>query len=168
MKKTFALLGSALLLCAFLMTSCGGPRAQVTVYDGEIQWPTMYYNVMVGLSEDGTPALWCPIIQSQVGNSSRTMSFSVMTCEPGTYSGVYDAANEKWSNPAIANVRLNVDYDGVPYPTWYGQSATVTIHRYNKRAKLLDATLEAVVMKEGTTETRSIRVDVRYLNVSGK
>lgn len=168
MKKTFAIFGSALLLCAFLMTSCDNQKAQVTIHDGEIQWPSMFYNIMVGLSEDGTPGLWCPIIQSQVGNSSRTMSFTVMTCEPGTYSGVYDAATQKWSNPAITNVRLNVDYDGVPYPTWHGQSATVTIHRFNKRTKRIDATLDAVVVKDGTTETRNVKVEVTNLDVSGR
>lgn len=170
MKKTFAFLGSAVFLCAFLMTSCSlGQKAQVMIDDGEIQWPSIVNsNVMVGRSEDGTPALWAPIMQTAVGNSFRTLGFSVFTCEPGTYSSVYDPATQKWSDPVIGSVSLNVDYDGIAYPTWYGRSAVVTIHRFNKRTKRLDATFEAVVVKEGTTESRNIKVEVTNLDVSGR
>jgi len=170
MKKTFALLGSALLLCAFLMTSCSlGQKAQVMIDDGELQWPSiMSSRIMAGHSEDGTQSLWGPFFQTEVGNSLRTLGFSIFTCQPGTYSSVYDSVTQKWSNPLIGHVSLNVDYDGIAYPTWRGQSATLTIHRFNKRAKRLDATFEAVVMKDGTTETRNIKVEMRNLDVSGK
>ena len=169
MKKTFAILGSALLLCAILMTSCFNQKSEITIYDGEIEWPSnTMANVMVGSTPEGVPAAWCPILQTEVGNSFRTLGFSVFTCEEGTYSAVYDPSTQKWSNPIIGSATLNVDYDGVPYPTWRGQSATVTIHRFNKRTKRLDATFEAIVMKEGTTETRNIKVDVKNLDVSGK
>lgn len=169
MKKTFAVLGSALLLCAILMTSCFNQESKVTVYDGEIEWPSFTNSrVLTGSTPEGVPAAWCPFFQTQVGNSLRTLGFSVFTCEEGTYSALYDPATQKWSNPIIGHATLNVDYDGVPYPTWNGQSATVTIHRFNKRAKRLDATFEAIVVKEGTTETRNIKVDVKNLDVSGK
>lgn len=171
MKKTFAILGSAvLLLFAFLMTSCSlGQKAKVVIDDGEIQWPSIKDNrIMTGHSEDGTPAMWGPFFQTEVCNSLRSLGFSVFTCEPGTYSSVYDPATQKWSDPVIGHVSLNVDYDGIAYPTWHGRSAVVTIHRFNKRAKRLDATFEAVVMKEGTTETRNIKVEVTNLDVSGK
>lgn len=169
MEKTFAILGSTLFCCVLLLTSCFNQKSQMIIYDGEVEWPSnTLVNVMVGSTPEGVPAMWCPILQAQVGNSFRTMGFSVFTCEEGTYSAVYDAASQKWSNPVIGNVSLNVDYDGMAYPTWYGQSATVTIHRFDKKAKRLDATLQAVVMKEGTTETRNIRVDVKNLNVKGK
>lgn len=168
MKKTFSILGSALLLCAILMTSCSNQKEQITIYDGEIEWPSnTLVNVMVGSTPDGVPTVWCPILQTQVENSFRTMGFSVFTCEEGTYTSVYDPATQKWSNPIIGSATLNVDYDGIAYPTWRGQSATVTIHRFNKRAKRIDATFEAIVMKDGTTETRNIKVDVKNLNVSG-
>lgn len=169
MKKTFAIIGSALILCALLMTSCSKQKAQIVVDDGEIVWPSiMMSNVMLGSTPEGVPTLWGPILQTEVGNTLRSLSFSIFTCEEGTYSAVYDVASQKWSNPVIGNVSLNVDYDGMAYPTWYGRSAIITIHRFDKRAKQLDATFEAVVMKEGTTETRNIRVDVKNLNVSGK
>ena len=92
----------------------------------------------------------------------------INTCEPGVYSGVYDATSEKWSTDAILFVTLNVDYDGVPYPTWRGQSATITIHSYDKRAKRIDATLEAVMLMDGSTNTRTIRVDMQNMTVVGQ
>lgn len=169
MKKTFSILGSALLCCALLMTSCFNKKTQITIYDGEIEWPSiMNSRMMTGHSEDGTPAAWAPFFQTEIGNTLRTLGFSVFTCEEGTYSAVYDPATQKWSNPVIGSVTLNVDYDGMAYPTWYGRSATVTIHRLDKKAKRLDATFEAVVMKDGTTETRNIKVNVKNLDVSGK
>lgn len=90
------------------------------------------------------------------------------TSEPGTYSGVYDANTEKWSNNAINHVRLTVDYDGQPYPVWNGQSATVTIHKYDKKTKAMSATLEADVVKEGTKETRHIKVKMENLRLVSK
>lgn len=168
MKKTFSTLGSALLLCAILMTSCSNQKEQITIYDGEIEWPSFTNSsVMVGSTPEGVPTAWAPFFQTQVDNSLRSLGFSVFTCEPGTYAAVFDTATQKWSNPIIGHATLNVDYDGIPYPTWHGQTATVTIHRFNKKAKRLDATFEAVVLKDGTTETRNIKVDMKNLDVSG-
>ena len=65
-------------------------------------------------------------------------------------------------------MRLTVDYDGQPYPEWDGQSATVTIHKYDKKTKAMSATLEADVVKTGTNETRHIKVDLDHLHLVGQ
>lgn len=168
MKKTFAILGSAVLLCAFLMTSCSlGQKSQVMIDDGELQWPDgVFVNGMSVHNSDGSVAIWAPFFCVEVDNSLRSLGLSFNTTEPGTYSGVYDLASQKWSNNAIVLVKLNLDYDGVAYPTWWGQSATFTIHSYDKRSKRISATLDAVVVKEGTSESRNIRVNFKDLKIN--
>ena len=63
---------------------------------------------------------------------------------------------------------MTVDYDGKPYPRWYGKSATVTIHSYDDDAKLISATIEAIMFMEGSNNTRNIKIEMRNLNVSGE
>lgn len=171
MKQTSIIQKVALILSVVLLSSCisGGGKTQVTIYDGELEWPSIANSqVMQAIDENGMPAMWFLFLQTEVGNSLRSLSLSVFTCEPGSYSGLFDAANDKWTNPAIGSIILNVDYDGIPYPTWNGQSAVVTIHRFDKKAKSIDATVEAVVMKEGTTELRNIKVDIKNLVLRGQ
>lgn len=171
MRKTWSKLGLSLLsllLGVFVFTSCSfGKKAQVTIHDGEMQWPDgMFVNGMSATNSDGSIAIWAPFFSVEVGNSLRSLGLSFKTTEPGTYSGVYDPANQKWSNDAFVLVKLNLDYDGIAYPTWWGQSATFTIHSYDKRSKRISATLEAIVVKEGTSESRNIRVDFKDLKIN--
>ena len=168
MKKTFTIIGLALLL-SFITINASAQKNQVTVFDGEMTWSSFSYaNVMVANDDKGNPVLWAPILQTQIGNSLRSVSFSVLTCEPGVYSATFNAATQKWSSPVIVNVILNVDYDGELYPTWRGQSATLTIHKYNKKKRRIDATLNAVVVMDGTNKTRTIKIVMEDLDVSGK
>lgn len=168
MKKTFTIFSLVLFFSAITINA-SAQKSQVTVFDGEMTWSSfLYANVMVASDAKGNPALWGVILQTIIGNSSRSLSISFMVNQEGTYSAVFNGSTEKWSNPAIANVRLNVDYDGVPYPTWIGQSATLTIQKYNKRKKRIDATLNAILLKEGSNQTRTIQVVMKNLDVSGK
>ena len=168
MKKTFSFFSLVLFFSAITINA-SAQKSQVTVFDGEMTWSSfLYANVMVANDAKGNPALWGPIFQTQIGNSLRSVSFSVLTCEPGVYSATFNAATQKWSSPVIGSVILNVDYDGKAYPTWRGQSATVTIHKYNKRKKRIDATLNAVVVMDGTNNTRTIQIVMKDLDVSGK
>ena len=63
---------------------------------------------------------------------------------------------------------MNIDYDGVPYPGWNGRSATITIHSFDKRSNRIDATLEAVMVKKGTTETRNLRVELHNVDLTSQ
>ena len=108
-------------------------------------------------------ALWHVFFQTEIDNSYRTIALTMLTSKPGTYSGVYDEDSEKWSNDAIAFVQLTIDYDGQPCPEWLGKTATVTIREYDKKTRELSATLEAEVVKKGTTETRNIKVEMDHL-----
>ena len=126
-----------------------------------------FWGIGIG-SDAGEIAIWAPHFMTEIGNSLRGVSFMVMTCEPGIYSGVFNASSETWSTPAIQFITMNLDYDGTPYPTWRGQSATLTIHSYNKRTKRINATLDAVMRMDGSSNTRNIRVDMQNMNVEGK
>ena len=169
MKKSISIFSLALLFGAFLFGSCSfDKKGTATIYDGETQWSNWAYNFGTGETEEGDLALWHVYFYTEIGNSFRTLSLTMNTSEPGTYSGVYDANTEKWSNNAINYVRLTVDYDGQKCPEWDGQSATVTIHKYDKKTKAMSATLEADVVKTGTNETRHIKVDMGRLHLVGQ
>lgn len=169
MKKSISFFGLALLLGAFLVSSCSfDKKGTATIYDGETQWSDWAYKYGTGETNEGDLVLWHVYFYTEIGNSYRTLALTMNTSEPGTYSGTFDANSEKWSNDAINYVRLTVDYDGQPYPEWEGKSATVTIHKYNKETKGMTATLEAVVVKKGTSETRNIKVDMDNLHLVGK
>ena len=164
MKHTFSILGSALLLCAILMTSCSSDKkGSAIIYDGKSQWSDWTCQSAFGETEEGDLALWHVFFQTEIDNSYRTIALTMLTSKPGTYSGVYDENSEKWSNDAIAFVQLTIDYDGQPYPEWLGKTATVTIREYDKKTRELSATLEAEVVKKGTTETRNIKVEMDHL-----
>lgn len=93
-------------------------------------------------------------------------AFSMNTSETGTYSRVYDANTEKWSTDAIGMVKANLDYDGIPYPSGHGKSVTITIQSYDKKSKHVDWTLEAIVVKEDSTDTRNIKMDAHDLDLN--
>ena len=138
MKKSISIFSLALLFGAFLFGSCSfDKKGTATIYDGETQWSNWDYNFDTGETEEGDLSWWNVYFYTEIGNSFRTLALTMNTSEPGTYSGVYDASSEKWSNNAINHVRLTVDYDGQPYPEWDGQSATVTIHKYDKKTKVV-------------------------------
>ena len=170
MKRTIAILSSALLWGALLFTSCSSEKkTEVTIYDGETQWPSiMDSHIMVGKTEAGKVEIWAPSFMTEIGNSLRGVTIMIKTSEPGVYSGTYDFTNEKWSNDAIGVLTMTVDYDGQPYPRWYASSATVIIHDYDDDAKLISATIEAIMVMEGSTNTRNIKVEMKNLNVSGQ
>ena len=113
-------------------------------------------------------AIWQVVFQTEIGNSYRTVGIIMLTSQPGTYTGVYDESTKKWSNDAISNLRLTVDYNGQPYPEWKGKYATVTINSYNKRTKALSATIDAVVEMEGTSSTRNIKIKMDNLHLVDK
>lgn len=162
MKKTSVFLCVTILLC-LLVSSCSS-NTYTVVNDGEETWqPDVHNETMVATDENGDVAFWSPFLQTIIGNSVRGVSFTIHTCEPGIYSGTFDTENQKWSTDAISYLRMTIDYDGTMYPEWYGQSATLTIHKYNKLSKKINATLEAVVVKSGTTETRNIKVEMKNL-----
>ena len=46
---------------------------------------------------------------------------------------------------------------------WEPPTATVTIREYDKKTRELSATLEAEVVKKGTSETRNIKVEMDHL-----
>ena len=169
MKKTIAILSAVLLLGTCLLLSCSNKKkAEVMIYDGELQWSSiMSSRIMVGSSPEGIPQIWGPLFQTEIGNSLRTLSFQIFTSEPGVYSGYYDASTGKWSTNIIGFISLAVDYDGTPYPNWYGQSATVTIQSFDKRSKQINATLEAVIVMEGTSNSRNLRVDFHNVVLNG-
>lgn len=167
MKKS-TLISIVLLLGVMFVSSCSS-KSQITIYDGETVWPSLILaRISSGTNANGDVEIWAPFLQTEIGNSLRGISFMVNTCVPGTYSGVYDAATEKWTTNAISYITMNVDYDGTPYPTWRGQSATLTIHSYNKRTKRINATLDAVMRMDASSNTRSIRVEMMDMNVIGK
>lgn len=166
MKRTFYLLSMALLLSACLFSSCSSDKkGTATIFDGETQWTNWGYTFARGETSDGDLALWQVSFVTEIGNSYRTLSLTMTNGQPGTYSGVWDANTEKWSNSAISYLRLTVDYDGQPYPEWIGQSATITIYNYDKETKALSATIEAIVAKKGTSDTRNIRVEMDNLHL---
>lgn len=168
MNKT-AFLCATLLFGILFFSSCTDGKSVVSVYDGELEWSTLpYARISTGKNDAGEIAIWAPHFMTEIGNSLRGVSFMVMTCEPGIYSGVFNASSETWSTPAIQFITMNLDYDGTPYPTWRGQSATLTIHSYNKRTKRINATLDAVMRMDGSSNTRNIRVDMQNMNVEGK
>lgn len=168
MRKS-ALLCAVALLGALLFSSCNTGGSVITVYDGELQWSTLpYARISNATDNDGNVVIWAPHLMTEIGNSLRGVNFMITTCEPGTYSGVYDAASEKWTTSAIQYITLNVDYDGTPYPTWRGQSATLTIQSYNRRTKRINATLDAIVLMDGSSNTRNIRIEMQNMNVEGR
>lgn len=169
MKRTIIIVSVAFLLSVFLLSSCSfDKKGTATIYDGETQWNNWAYNFARGETNDGDLALWTIFFYTEIGNSLRTISLSMNTSESGTYSGLYDSNSGVWSNNAISLVKLTLDYDGQAYPAWYGQSATITIHGYNKETKAMSATLEAVVAMEGTSNTRNIRVKMDNLHLVDK
>ena len=100
--KKFVLLCVVFLFGILSLSSCTGNKAQVTIYDGELQWPSILYaKIWSGTDNAGDAAIWAPHFQTEIGNSLRGVGFMINTCEPGVYSGVYNAASEKWSNSAI-------------------------------------------------------------------
>ena len=137
------------------------------IYGGELQWSSIPYAHIMSAVDDNGDYFWSPHFQTEIGNSLRGVSFFILTSNPGVYSGVFDARSEKWSTPIISHITMNLDYDGVPYPTWRGQSATVTIHKFDRRSKRIDATIEAVMKMDGSTDTRNIRVEMHNLDVTG-
>ena len=164
MKKSKLLLCIAFLLGAFLLSSCSSDnKGAATVYDGKSQWSDWTCQSAFGETEEGDLALWHVFFQTEIDNSYRTITLTMLTSNPGTYSGVYDENSEKWSNDAIGFVRLTIDYDGQTSPEWLGKTATLTIHEYDKKTRELSATLEAEVVKKGTTETRNIKVEMDHL-----
>ena len=169
MKKTINLLGAALLLCVFIFSSCSfGKKGTAYIYDGETQWENWSYNFMTGSTPEGDLALWGISFETTIGNSYRTISFMHMGSEPGTYTGTFDRASDKWSGDAVSHLYLTVDYDDQLYPKWLGQSAIVTIHNYDKKTRAMSATIEAVVCKEGTNETRNIKIVMDNLHLVSK
>ena len=168
MKKTLSIF-ALMFLFSVITINASAQKSQVTVFDGEMYWPSFTFSKVIAVNDtQGNIVLWAAILQTQIGNSSRTVSFSTRACAPGAYSAIYNPSTQQWSNSAIANVVLNVDYDGKAYPTWNGQSATLTINKYNKKKKRIDATLNAVVVMEGTNNTRTIQIVMKDLDVSGK
>lgn len=170
MKRIIAFLSTAFLWGALLFTSCSSEmKTEVTIYDGETEWPSiMDTHIMVGNTEAGKVDIWAPSFMTEIGNSLRGVTIMIKTSEPGVYTGTYDFTNEKWSNDAIGVLTMTVDYDGQAYPRWYASSATVTIYDYDDDAKLITATIEAIMVEEGTTNTRNIKVEMKNLDVSGQ
>ncbi len=170
MKRTINFLCAVFIGASLLLTSCSsGKITEVTIHDGELQWPSIIDSrIMVGKSETGKVEIWGPSFMTEIGNSLRGVSVMINTSEPGVYSGIYDDTSEQWSNNAIGFITMTVDYDGKPYPRWYGKSATVTIHSYDDDAKLISATIEAIMFMEGSNNTRNIKIEMRNLNVSGE
>lgn len=170
MKRTISVLSVALFLGALLITSCSSEekKGTATIYDGEIQWSNWSYTFVRGETNDGDLAMWQISFATEIGNSYRTISLTMNTSELGTYSCVYDANSEKWSSNAVSYLRLTVDYDGQPYPEWNGQSATITIHNYDKETKAMSATIEAIVVKKGTSDTRNVKVEMENLHLIDK
>jgi hypothetical protein len=121
-----------------------------------------------GTNEAGDVVIWGPMFQTEIDNSLRGIQFLFNTTEPGTYSGIYDAAKEKWSNSAISVVTMTIDYDGQPYPRWYGHTANLTIHNFDKKTNIIDATIEALMVMEGTSNSHNIKVDFRNYKVKGE
>jgi len=165
MKKTFVLY-CTILLGAFLFLSFSlDKNGTAEIHDGETRWSNVAYSFARGETSDEDLALWSVFFYTEIGNSLRTISLTMNTAEPGTYYGVYDESSGVWSNNAIGYTRLTVDYDGQPYPVWYGSKATVTIYEYNKTTKGMTAKLEAEVVLEGTTNTRTIKVEMDNLKL---
>ena len=165
MKRTFVFFSVA-LLGAFLLSSCS-EKSKVTIFDGELTWPSIMRGECWNATDnDGNVVFWAPHFQTEIGNSLRGLMVNIYTCEPGEYSGIYDAKTDKWSTDIIKTVYLTVDYDGKAYPTWKGQSATITIHSYDKKTKTIDATLEAIVVMEGSTNSRKILVDLQNYKIA--
>ena len=169
MKTNISFLSASLLLCTILLVSCSEKKTQVTIFDGELQWPSVLNSqIMVGTNPDGSVAIWAPFFQTEIDNSLRGITLSMNTSQPGVYSGTYDADTRKWSNSAIGVLYMTIDYDGQPCPKWYARSATVNIQDYDMDAKLISATVEAHMELEGGTDTRNIRLEMQNVNVSGQ
>ena len=169
MKRSILIFNLTLLLDAFLFGSCSFDKKVIaTINDGEMQWSNWAYNYAIAKTEEGTLALWHVFFYTEIENSFRTISLTMNTREPGTYSRVFDSNSEKWSNNAIISVRWTVDYDSRPYHEWDVKSATVTIHNYNKKTKAMTATLDADVVNKDTDETRHIKVDMDHLYLVGQ
>jgi hypothetical protein len=166
MKKSNLLFAVVLSLAAFLLSSCSSDKKEgsVTIYDGKSQWSDWTCNSAFGETEEGDLALWHVFFHTEIDNSYRTITLTMLTSKPGTYSGVYDENSGKWSNEVIGSVQLTIDYDGQTYPEWLGKTATVTIHEYDKEKRELSATVEAEVVKKGTSETRNIKVEMDHLH----
>lgn len=177
MKRTICNLSMsvALLLCVFISSPFSSPssswpwkKGTATIFDGETQWNNWSYTFARGETNDGDLALWQVVFMTEIGNSYRTVGITMLTSQPGTYTGVFDENTEKWSNNAISYLRLTVDYNGQPYPVWKGKYATVTINKYNKRTKAMSATIDAVVVMEGTSNTRNIKIKMDNLHLVDK
>ena len=166
MKKTPVFFSVIFLFCVLFSSCSSNPY---TVDDEEETWqPDVLNETMVATDENGDVAFWSPIIQTIIGNSVRGVSFTIHTCEPGMYSGSFDTENQKWSTDAISYLRMTIDYDGKMYPEWYGKWAVLTIHKYNKSSKKINATLDAILIKTGTTEMRKIKVEMKNLILKTK
>ena len=157
-----------ILLCeVLLLTSCFKEEhhAQVIINDGEMEWTTFTSAIgMTGIPKDGSSdGFWMCQFFTETENSLRSVAFNINSTEPGVYSGTYDDTTEEWSSPAIKFLTMTIDYDGVPYPKWYGQSATVNILEFDRDAKMLSATINAIVKKEGSSETRNISINISNL-----
>ena len=170
MKRTIFISCVALFLGALLMTSCFSEekKGTATIYDGEIQWSNWSYTFARGETSEGDLALWQVSFVTEIGNSYRTFSLTMNKSEPGTYSCVYDENSETWSSNSVSYLRLTVDYDGQPYPEWNGQLATITIHNYDKKTKAMSASIEAIVVKKGTSDTRNVKVEMENLHLVEK
>lgn len=170
MKRTIEFLSATLIWAVLLLSSCSTEKiTEVTIHDGELQWPSIIDSrIMVGKTETGKVEIWAPSFMTEIGNSLRGVTIMVKTSEPGVYSGIYDDNNKQWSNNAIGAITMTVDYDGQPYPRWYGKSATVTIHSYDDDAKLISATIEAIMVMERSNNTRNLKIEMRNVNVSGE
>ena len=165
MKRTFVFFSVA-LIGVFLLISCS-EKSKVTIFDGELTWPSILNNECWNATDnDGNVVMWAPHFQTEIGNSLRGVLFNIYTCEPGVYSATYDAKTDKWSTDIIKIVKLTVDYDGKMYPNWNGQSATITIHSYDKETKTIDATLEAIVVMEGSTNSRKIMINMQNYKIA--
>lgn len=91
MKKSNLLLCLALLGGAFLLSSCSSDnKGAATVYDGKSQWSNYTCQSAIGETEEGDLALWHVFFSTEIDNSYRTITLTMLTSNPGTYSGVYD------------------------------------------------------------------------------
>lgn len=172
MNRTIAILSTAFMWSALLFTSCSSSSVkitEITIFDGETQWPSITDSrIMVEETEAGKVGVWAPSLMTEIGNSLRGFSIMIKTTEPGVYSGTYDFTNKKWSSDAIGVLTMTIDFDGEAYPRWWGKSATVTIHSYDEDAKLINATIEATMLMEESTETRDIKIEMKNLSVKGE
>jgi len=163
MKKKVFYLGVMLLLAAVLIPSCKR-KTVVTVYDGEVEWKSpASMQFMFMLPKENSDELikyWSYFIETKVDGNDRTLAIDFKTGEPGTYSGTYDFEKQTWSTQAIDTIELRIYNDTILESLWRGESATLKLneYKYTRKKQYVDAALDAVLVKEGSTEKRNIKV----------